>query len=406
MKSLILWTYAAILILVIIGSMYIWYTEPVAMRQNHESEVHETVDSSALPSIAVQHEVDLEQAVSWSDGKVPVIIYKEEVTSSEGSSGRSYPTIRIWRKVGAQPYEELATVGRVDEYPIDVSLSHNKKTLLINLESRLQLLDLETRELKDIFTPTKSTYLGAIFSPDDKELFIWDQFYAREDEKEYFVHRLNLETFQDTILFTGVNGSMYGPIVWREDNKIILYEPLGEFARSWYFDLETNQILQTPNSNMSGFVSRNGMLMSVVNSHVEDICNEFSGDAWSGYKILDPVTGALLGGLKQQWKPAGISAFSRDGKEILYSVGENVTSRENCAVNVGSSRYFTSHINGGSPKQMSYDSYMRTMNEWGYESMGAEEHYNYENNTYSITINNKPIVTSSKTLGIVAQYLK
>lgn len=354
---------------------------------------------------AIQNDVDLSQLTAWAAGKAPVLIYRDEVSSTDGPAGRSFPTIKIWRKIGAEPYEELATVGKVGEYPIDIDLSRDKKSLLINLENKLQLLDLDTKELRDIFVPKKSTYLGAVFSPDNKELFIWDQFYAEPNEKQYFVHRLNLETLEDTLLATGDDG-MYGPIVWRNDNVIVLYEPMGEFARSWYFDLATNEITQTPNVDMSGFVSNDGKSMSVVNDWVNDICNEFSGSAWSGYKIVDPVLGVVQGGLKQQGKPAGIGAFSPDGKRILYSVGENIASKEKCDDHSGPLVYYESRYDGGNKKRISYDQFMKLANEWGYDSIGAEERYDYQSNYYTITINERPIVSAGKDLRIIAQYLK
>lgn len=357
-------------------------------------------------SNTVQHQIDLSEQVAWADGKTPILIYRDEVANHDGPTGRGFPTIKIWRKIGSGPYEELATVGKVGEFPIDISISRDKKSLLINLESKLQLLNLETKELREVFVPNKSTYLGAVFSPDNKELFIWDQFYANGLDGEYFVHRLNLETLKDTVLLAGNDGSMYGPIVWRDDNKIILSEPMGEFARSWYFDLTTNRIAQTPNTNMSGFVSNDGKSMSVVNAFVENICNEFSGDAWSGYKILDPVTGVLQGGLRQQGKPAGIGAFSLNGRQIIYSVGENITTKEKCDARSKPSMYYQSNYDGSGRKKLTHDQYMKLANEWGYDSISAEAEYDYQTNDYTITINGKPIISSSKDLRIIAQYLK
>lgn len=394
------WLVISLAILVIISAIYFRFST------DKPSETIEPVPSEAFVSSAVQHEIDLSREAAWADAKTPVLIYRDEVSSTDGPTGRSFPTIKIWRKIGSEPYEELTSVGKVGEYPIDVTLSQNRRSLLINLESKLQLLDLETKKLRDIFVPKKSTYLGAVFSPDDKYLFIWDQFYAKPMDNQYFIHKLNLETLEDTILASGEDGEAYSPTLWRDDGKVIMAQLMGEFANAWYFDLETNSLVQTNGKPMTGYVSANGKSMSVVNASVENICNEFSGDAWSGYKILDPVSGVIQGNLKQQGKPAGIGAFSPDGKQIIYSVGENIVSKEQCDVRPKPSIYYQSNYNGSGRKMLTYNQYMRLANEWGYDSIGADIDFDYEKNTYTISINEKPIVSSGKDLRIIAQYLK
>mgnify|MGYP002336219533 CR=1 FL=1 len=365
-----------------------------------------TVQTPEFVSSAVQRQVDLTQDTPWAAEKTPVLIYREEIGSTDGPTGRGFPTVKIWRKVGSEPHEELAVVGKVNEFPNEVIISPNKRSLLINLESKLQLLDLETKEVKDIFTPRKSTYLTPVFSPDGKELFIWDQFYAKED-KEYFVYRLNLETLVSTLITSGDNGSVFGPVVWRDDNKVVMYEPLGEFARSWYFDLSTNKIIQTPYSDMYGFVSNDGKSMSIVSDWVDDICNEFSGSAWSGYKIIDPVSGAIQGRLKQQGKPTSIAAFSPDKKQILYVTGENVTDQNQCSTESDSpTTHYISNYNGGNAKKIRYDLFMKLVNHWGYDTIGAAVKYNYQNNSSAIYLNETLVVSSDKELGIIAEYFK
>lgn len=394
---------ASLVILVIFFAIYFRFSTDTSQII---TDIPESIPLEAIASSAIQHEIDLSKEVTWSNSKVPVVIYRDEVSSTDGPDGRSFPAIKIWRKIGSEPYEELATVGKVGEYPIDVTLSRDKKSLLINLESKLQLLDLETKELRDIFVPKKSTYLGAVFSPDDKYLFIWDQIYADPEDNQYFVHKLNLETLEDVVLASGEDKEVYSPTLWREDGKVIMAQLLGEFANSWYFDLETNLLIQTKGRPMAGYVSSDGKSMSVVNAFVENICNEFSGDAWSGYKILDPVSGMLQGGLRQQGKPAGIGAFSPDGRQIIYSVGENIITKEKCDVRSRPSIYYQSNYDGSGRKKLTHDQYMKLANEWGYDSLSAEAEYDYQTNGYAITINGKPIVSSDKDLRIIAQYLK
>lgn len=386
-------------ILVIFSAIYFRFST------DKPNEKIEPIAPEVIASSAIQHEIDLTKEISWADGKTPVLIYRDEI-SSTNTAERGYPTIKIWRKIGSEPYEELATVGKVGEYPIEVTLSQDKKSLLVNLESKLQLLDLETKELRDIFVPEKSTYLGAVFSPDNKYLFIWDQFYAEPEDNQYFVHKLNLETLEDVVLVSGEDKEVYSPTLWREDGKIIVAQLMGEFANSWYFDLEKNSLVQIKGGPMAGHVSADGKSMSVVNAFVGNICNEFSGDAWSGYKIIDPVSGIVQGGLRQQGKPAGIGAFSPDGKQIIYSVSENIVSKEQCDVQPKPPTYYQSNYDGSGRKKLTHDQYMGLANEWGYDSIGAEIDYDYEKNTYTISVNEKPIVSSSKDLRIVAQYLK
>ncbi len=392
---------------VLLGLAFVFSSPTILRDASKQSTAPEQLQKgvSAL-SQATRYDLDLSQEIDWAEGKVPVLIYTDEVSSVVDPTGRSFPTVKIWIKIGSSPHEELATIGKVGEYPNTIRLSPDKKQLLLNLESKLQLLDLDTKQIRDIFIPEKSTYLGAVFSPNSKELFVWDQFYSEVNDKQYFVHRLNLETLEDVLITTGNTGTAFGPIVWRDDSKVVLYEPMGEFARSWYFDFATNKIIETPNTNMSGFVSSDGKSMSVVSEWIDDICNEFAGSAWSGYKIVDPVSGTIQGQLKQQGRPATISAYSPDKRQILYATRENATDKSKCDEDLNSFQYYLSNYSGGTSESITYHSFMRLLNNWGYDNIGATIKYDYDNNSSGIYLNGKAIVTSNKGLEIVAQYLQ
>src|SRR3989344_2602074 len=119
------------------------------------------------------------------------------------TESRLWPTEKILRKVGGATPETLAEVGKVGEYPNNYKLNPDKKFLLINLGSKLQILDLTTKELKDLFIP-KGVVGSMSYSPDGTQLFIWDDKYLPQDgNNRYYIHRFTISSRKDEILKQG-----------------------------------------------------------------------------------------------------------------------------------------------------------------------------------------------------------
>lgn len=252
------------------------------------------------------------------------VIYSKQISQQE-ANGRYWPTESILRKVNDQTPELLATVGKVGEYPIDFVLTPDKKFLLINLESKLQILDLANKELKDLII-AKEQILALAFSPDKTQLFIWDQkFYGL---KQYYVriYDLNTKTEKTAVpgQYEGEFRGVFNRATWRDDNKILLAESWGEYAKAWYYDLNLNKLVLTPGELQYGFVSNDAKLMAIPNSSVNDICDERSGSTVSTYRIVEPITGQEYAKVGDSTKASFVLAFSPDNKQILYSTALTV----------------------------------------------------------------------------------
>jgi hypothetical protein len=331
---------------------------------------------------------------------LPVVIYTERIKTTDYSS-RSWPTVRIMRKVGDAEPEILAEVGKVGEYPNNFQLSPDNKFLLVNLESKLQILNLATKELKDLFIP-KRQVLSVSYSPDAKQLFIWDQKYApRDGDRSYYVHLLTLENQQDQIVKQGDSVRPFFGSVWRDDNKVLLHEAYGAFLKPWYYDLINNQLSETPGSFAAGLVSKSGKVMAVEKDSVGDVCNDFGGSASSVYNIIDPVSGNILGAIGGSGNRVSVLAFSPDDKEAIYQAEKPWTKRDDCN-KTPERNYYKVQISSGQATILS--NVADVLKSWNVNYVSATAEYDYNKSTWSILINNQPIITSDKKLRLVDQF--
>jgi hypothetical protein len=331
---------------------------------------------------------------------LPVVIYTQQVKTTNNGS-RTWPTVRILRKVGDLEPEVLAEVGKVGEHPNDFQLSPDNKFLLVNLESKLQILNLSTKELKDLFIP-KRQVLSVSYSPDAKQLFIWDQKYApTEGNNSYYVHLFTLADQKDQIIKQGTNASPFFGSVWRSDNKVILSEARGEFSRPWYFDLSNNQMSKTPGNFVCGLISKSGKAMAVVKDQVGDVCNDFGGSTYSIYNVIDPVSGNILGTIGGSGNIVSVLAFSSDDKEAVYQAEKPWTNRDDCN-KTPERNYYKVQISSGQATKLS--NVADVLKSWNVNYVGATAEYDYNKSTWSILVNSQPIITSDKELRLVGQF--
>jgi hypothetical protein len=331
---------------------------------------------------------------------VPVVIYTEQIKTTSSES-RAWPTVKILWKIGNAQPDTLAEVGKIGEYPNSYQLSPDKKSLLINLESKLQILDLTTKELRDLFIP-KRQVLSMTYSPDGTQLFIWDQKYApRDGDNSYYVHRFTIANRKDEILKQGVSESPFFGSAWREDGKVILDEAHGEFSTPHYFDLKNNQITRTPGNYASGLLSMSGKAMAVVKDWTDDVCNEFSGDAPNMYNIIDPVSGKNLGTVGSPNNRVSILAFSPNDTEIFYQTEKPWTNREDCNKTAEKS-YLKALI--GTNQVVLINNPAELLRSWNRNYVGATTSYDYKNRSWSILINDKAFITSNSELLIAGEY--
>jgi hypothetical protein len=331
---------------------------------------------------------------------------------------RHWPTVKLFRKVGDQNPEELAVVGKVDEFPNDFVLSPDKKSILINLESKLQLLNLETKKLEDLTSLEKRNHAGAIFSPDGSRIFVWDENYASKN-REYFVHMFNLSTRSDQVIKQGFlpeAGPRYLiPECWQKDNKIVMSEPLMQI---WYYDLETNEYKKTPQDIFNGpftAFSSSCKLVSSPGSYVDDPCDQYDGAAESSYPIFDPISGQEIDRVGSGQDVVTILGFSPDDQEIIYATFEPITDIDDETENYWQAcyekeqqqektiRYYRKNI-GADNQGIPIDNHREILYSWGKLEVNAR--VSFSDDKYQLILDNQIVLSSNNHLMIVAKYYR
>ena len=294
--------------------------EPVADEASEEGEIAE--DPSDEPTVVA----------SYQDETV-VKIMTEEISFTNTKS-RRYPTIRVWRQVGdADPEVILDAVGGVDEYPGEFKLSPNNESLYINLESKLQALDLETLELSDVYVANLqvSSY---ILSEDGETMLIWDQRYTNQDDPSKLMS-LDLQSGETTLLFEGYTdqrSEFYHIEHWLEDeDKLLLRMSGGAFSLYFYMSLDDFSVHKIDSDGTHTGYSSTGRFFLGVDEFIEDACNDMMGTALSTFEILDFDEDEIAATFGQIGRRNYLVAFSPDDSQLIYKSAPQNTDREKCS---------------------------------------------------------------------------
>lgn len=335
----------------------------------------------------------------------PFLIYAETISETT-TPDRSWPTVSIYKTSDGSDKELLATVGKVGEYPGRFFLTPDKSKLLIGLESKLQILDLETKQLDDLLV-AKNEIGDLVFSPDGKEALIWDQKYASND-LSYTLHRFNLSTKSDAIIKSGVMSekpAYLSPYSWRSDNKIAMLEPMGEAADFWYLDMDSLEIKQSTvgpiGSSFAG--GRNSKLMATPSTTIADICNEMSGVGPNSYDFIDNVSGSKSGNVAATASLMTPVGFSPDDTEFIYYTTVPAKNASECN-SPRTKSYFKVSVASGQPAPL--DNLVEQLRIWDTNNIGVEYAYSKDDELNQLVIGHKIVASSAKSLQIVAQYWK
>ena len=315
-----------------------------------------------------------------------MIIFSQEIKTAE-ASGRIWPTVRIFRKIDNSKPEILAEVGKIGEPPASFALNPDKKFLLINLEKKLQILDLESKEIRGLFVP-KRKIRDIVYSPDGKQIFIWDQ---EMYDSLFYLHLFTINTGKDEIIKEGSSGaSYYYPIKWRDDGKIILEKAIGEFSELYYLDLLTKQIIKTDHTSSPFTVfRRTGRAMNAEKSWISDICNRFSGDAPNSYEIIEPVSNKIFETIGIKDEAVDVLAFSPDNKEILVSTYKPWTKEEDCQKEPIRNHY-KDEISSG--RLIKIDNPLEVLAKWKIDYVDAKVNTEPPNWNFILRVGGKPIM--------------
>jgi len=373
-----------VVILAIATGIYYFYLAP-------KSDKEITTDSSS----------DSDNSITE---KSAYLLYSETISETNNAE-RSWPTVNIYRTIDGGSKDLLASVGKVGEYPNSFYITPDKTKLLINLESKLQILDLSSKTIADLFFPEHEVG-GIVFSPNGEELLIWDQNYASND-KGYSIHRFNLSTKADTILKKGTMGEKpqyLTPYSWRSDDKIALMEPMGEAVDYWYFDLNDAKIKESAVSTGSVYIAGNqGTLIATASGSVGDICNEMSASTPNAYDVADNVSGVKAGTISSGSNYMSVVAFSPTDTEIMYYTTPPTTDKATCD-QASAKTYYTANVASG--KSTPLADYRAKLKEWGIDNIGASYSNSADGKISNIVLGDQVLATSAKSMQIIAQYWK
>lgn len=343
----------------------------------------------------------------------PVLIYAETIKATDNSS-RRWPTLRISRIIGnSEPEVLVSAIGGVEEYPVNFILSPDKHHLLINLEKRLVMLDLNSKRFTPILNlEGNGNAYGVIYSPDGKSLFVWDQLSSGYSAYIFDLTSQNKTHLNNIKADSKIQNSNFVSKNWRSDNVILLGEPMGDWLNYWTLDLATLTLKKQ--ASMFGQTNASGTVMGVPRYSINYPCPSYGGGEVGSYELVDPLTLQKIGRVGDDKKLIQLVDFSPDGSQVLYWTMDAIDPSKvkqpdlsNCdqlgAERSKSLAYFTQTLTG-QPNQVS--DYLDVLKAWKANNVGAIVSGD-SNHGYYIDFNGRKIAFSASNMDlpeIVAQY--
>jgi hypothetical protein len=339
----------------------------------------------------------------------PTLIYTEKI-SEVTKDGRTLPTVNVIMRVGSKEPAVLASaVEGLAGSPSGATLSPDRKSLLLNTESELKLLDLGSKKITKLYTP-KYQVQSAIFSPDNTKVLLWDQQYA--EEGNFQVVEI---TVKDGIAKTLLDSPTpeeyaYGFSfrAWRSDDKVIMAKITGsEGTLAYYLDLKTQKITQVPGPKgvVDFMLSGDGMILAYPSAFIDDLCNQLSGDATSGMMLIEPVSGNKVSEIVVSAAAVEDVVFSPDNKELLFTtrgvVSSGTPTDAACATTLAAKSYYKRLLSSQSAEEVAGP--QEILKKWRSLTLLATVSGDSAS-SFTITFDNKPWVSSPNALTILAQY--
>lgn len=327
-----LWIILVAVIIVVAGAICILYFYPIKKTKILNTQTNLITPTPTETASVTGGNIVLENTLPNNT----TLIYADEIKDENGVGNRSYPIINLYEKIGSEKSNLIATVGNTQtkEFPSDYKLSLDKKSVYVNLETKLIKIDVASKKITNIVIAKES--IGSfIFSQDGNQMLVWDQKYAEPDSNNYFLYQINLADNSIKTLKTGSQQNPYYLMGWRNDNKVITAEGLGDFSNYWQLDLNTLQF-----SKISSGVSEVSPSGAVIQSFlVVDPCSSYGGDTIGSYSLIDPINGKEIL-IKENGKEFNFVAFSPDNRSILFSSRPIRTSNDNCDNDIRPVEYF------------------------------------------------------------------
>ncbi len=246
------------------------------------------------------------------------------VDSETVSDERHWPTNSIWIKRGDAVPELLTKVGKVGEYPYTFKLSPDRTYVAINLENKVQLLNVRTKELRTVLTPANGV-AGIAFSPDSSKLWVAEGYtYVNSSNEDFVIHSITVASGFDTIKAKGTFRLIHGDfgLTQARSDGILFYRPLiykgGHFFDKWGFDTNANKTITV---HREYGLSEDGK--AGLSDDVESVPNNCDGMSSPStlptiVHVVEPISGKVLGTIGRHDETFQLVAFSPDNTQVLY----------------------------------------------------------------------------------------
>ena len=327
---------------------------------------------------------------NYQPKKEPVLVYTTQDKNK----------YNIKRNKGYE-HEDLVSF---DQKPKGFSMSPDKNHLAVYFDRLVKMLDMRTKETRDIITP-KNEVCGLDYSPDSKNLMVWDQkcrsSYVKDD---YLVHQYNLDSGKDNIIFEGQSKNYFSPYAWRPDNKIILIEIKGSARIVWVFDIQAKIMNQTDYKNPL-WISHDGRYMAMPEGRKlfrghDDLYNPYnmrenmaSRSYRGNYKMVNPLSGQDYGSFGMIDGYNSIVGYSPDRNQLMY--------RSSKSIGKDNWQYRTASLNDPYSERIATNPY-ELLEQWNTGNIGAEiDQYGGDN---IIRLSDLQLASEQNRLGLISQY--
>ena len=319
-----------------------------------------------------------------------VLLFVEEIDSLS-TAGRSWPIHRIMRKVGDAQVEFLAEVGAIGEYPAAYELSPNKEFLLISLEHKLQVLDLATKELSDLFVPHYRIDNMSI-SADGGRIFVWDMDPYDGDDSVYRFHEINMHTKESRILMT--------------EQDIPDYYSSAMYQRVMDIDPYAVKALPVPAKGIERYDFLSDVYTAYPTKRIASACS-MSSDRPSHFMIRDH-DGKEVREVGIAGKIIEMISSAPDGDRVIYKTQDPFPESFDCSYEIfRPTDYYVVAMNSGETYSVTTAEVSALLQQWNVPYVGGEESRidpDAYGNEYIIAIFGKTMLMSKHDLRIIGQF--
>lgn len=323
-----------------------------------------------------------------------VLVYTT-TASSTLTQNRLWQTINIWKKVGNAAPALLGQVGSVGEYAVAEVVSPTHNYIAVNLEQSVDIIDLQTKQKRRVLSNAQWV-IGVGFSLDGSKLFITDgASYVNNAVKKF--HTIDLATGVDTVVTPNQSIPEIAPIVWRKDG-VLLYYPVsykdcGSHMESYSFATGKAALAFAEYG-----VSDDGMAAlgkseeSVPSPYLNEMCGPDKMP--TVVKVVEPVTGKVLGKVGKSGEPLTFVSFSPDNTQVLFKTSANQKTYI----------YYLQDVSSTSTPVLAADP-NGLLAAWKAHA-GPVSYENQNQLSHSLYVNNKPVLVSDQPPTIIAQYFQ